>query len=493
MYRLVLYYLIILIVIAIIFGFFKILPYTPVSLIISALILVSFSMMTNWLYAKVFNAQTNTESAYITSLILVLLVTPVRSFSDIYFLIWVAILSEASKYILAIKNKHIFNPAAIAIVLTVFAANQSASWWVGNMYMMPFVMVGGLLIVRKIRREDMVNSFILVMVFTTILFTLFANQNILNQIKNIVLYSSIWFLGFVMLTEPQTTPPTKILQIIYGGMVGFLMAPQIHISTFYFSPALALVIGNLFVYFVSPKEKLILKLKEKIKLTDDIYDFVFDKPNHFNFHPGQYMEWTLGHKLVDSRGNRRYFTLASSPTEDTIRIGIKFRQQVTSFKRALLEMKPASEIIASQLCGDFTLPKDQNTKLVFIAGGIGITPFRSMLKYLIDNNEKRDIVLLCSNKFRDEIVYSDVFNQAENQLKIKIIYTLTDKSAVPSNWQGEVGRISEQMIIDQIRDYKKRLFYISGPHAMVEGFNGTLHKLGVKSSNIKSDYFPGFV
>jgi len=358
---------------------------------------------------------------------------------------------------------------------------------------MPFVVIGGLLIVRKIRREEMVNTFIMTMVITTLIFSLFVHQDLLNQIKNITLYSSIWFLGFVMLTEPLTTPSTKILQMIYGGIVGFLMVPQLHFGAIYFSPELALVLGNVFVYIVSPKEKLILKLKEKVKLSEDIYDFVFDKPKSFTFSPGQYMEWTLGHNEVDSSGNRRYFTLVSSPTEDTIRIGIKFRQHVTSYKRTLLQMEPNSEIIASQLAGDFTLPKDKNRKLVFIAGGIGITPFRSILKYLIDSNEKRDIILLYCNKFIEEIVYTEIFNEAQKQLKIKTIYTLTNERSIPLAWEGKIGRINRQMIIDEIPDYRDRLYYISGPHAMVEGFKGTLQKLGIKNGQIIKDYFPGFV
>jgi len=147
MYRLVLNYLIILLMVAVIYSVFDLLPYSPIALIVSILVLIWFSLLTEKVYSKVYNAQTNTESVYITALILVFLISPAQSINDIFFLMWVGILAEASKYILAINKKHIFNPAAIAIVLTSVAANQSASWWIGNMYMMPFVVIGGLLIV----------------------------------------------------------------------------------------------------------------------------------------------------------------------------------------------------------------------------------------------------------------------------------------------------------------------------------------------------------
>ena len=119
-----------------------------------------------------------------------------------------------------------------------------------------------------------------------------------------------------------------------------------------------------------------LRLKEKVQLAPDIYDFIFVPTRKFAFAPGQYMEWTLGHDEPDSRGNRRYFTLASSPTENTLRLGVKFYQQSSSFKSALLAMDQQSEIVAAQVAGDFVLPDDPRQKCVFIAGGIGITPFR---------------------------------------------------------------------------------------------------------------------
>src|SRR5258706_9040060 len=126
-----------------------------------------------------------------------------------------------------------------------------------------------------------------------------------------------------MLTEPLTTPPTSFLESLYGGMVGILFAP-IHIGLFFTSPEMALSIGNIFSYLVSPKQKLTLILHEKIKLTPDIYDFVFTTKSKLNFKPGEYLEWTLGQKHTDSRGNRRYFTISSSPSETDVRIGVKF-------------------------------------------------------------------------------------------------------------------------------------------------------------------------
>jgi Na+-transporting NADH:ubiquinone oxidoreductase subunit NqrB len=162
MYRLVLYYLVALVVVAGIFGALGILPYSPIALTFSVAVLIAVAFVTNELFAKVFKAQPNTESIYITALILALIISPVAptNLVGVSFLIWVAVLAMASKYILALNKKHIFNPAAFAVALTAFAIGQSATWWVGgNLPMMAFVVVGGLLITRKIRRFDLVLSF----------------------------------------------------------------------------------------------------------------------------------------------------------------------------------------------------------------------------------------------------------------------------------------------------------------------------------------------
>ena len=144
------------------------------------------------------------------------------------------------------------------------------------------------------------------------------------------------------------------------------------------------------------------------------------------------MEWTLEHDRPDSRGKRRYFTLASSPTEPSLRIGVKFAERGSTFKQALTAHAWQGEpIVAAQVAGDFTLPPDPRPKLAFIAGGIGITPFRSMVKYLTDRHEKRDIVLLYANRRAEEILYRHVFAAAQRAFRFRPVYVLSDASSAP--------------------------------------------------------------
>jgi ferredoxin-NADP reductase/Na+-translocating ferredoxin:NAD+ oxidoreductase RnfD subunit len=495
MYRLALYYLIGLLLVAFVLSLSGVLSYSPAGLVGTVVILCALCWGANTVFARVFKVPVNAESFWITALILALIITPIKSWGDTHYIIfigWAAILAMASKYILAINKKHIFNPAAFAVALTAFTLNQSASWWVGTSVMLPFVIIGGLLLVRKLQRWDLVLSFMLFAAATILLLSP-GQGGIVHIVWRIFASTPLVFFAFVMLTEPLTTPPTRVRRTWYGALTGLLFAPAVHIGSIYSTPELALLIGNVFSYVISPKVKYLLTLKDRIRTGRDTADFVFAPDQSAKFWPGQYLEWTLGHSKSDTRGNRRYFTIASSPTEPGIRLGVKFYPQPSSFKRALLAMKAGDTIIASQLAGEFVLPQDKNKKLVFIAGGIGITPFRSMIKYLIDARQRRDIVLLYSNKTVDEINYQSVFDTAEQNLGIKTVYTLTNQQAVPADWRGHTGILNADIIVHEVPDYQQRMFYISGPRGMVTAFEQTLKGMGIPRSQIKIDFFPGFV
>ena len=274
-------------------------------------------------------------------------------------------------------------------------------------------------------------------------------------------------------------------------MVGVLSAPQIHLGAFYITPELAMLVGNLFAYLVSPKTRLVLRLQEKIKLAPDVYDFIFAAPRPLAFAPGQYMEWTLGHHDADSRGNRRYFTLASAPTEPTLRLGVKFASRSSSFKRALLAMPPGKEIVAAQLAGDFVLPADPTQKCILIAGGVGITPFRSMLQYLLDTRQRRPITVFYVNRNYKDIVYRDVLDRARRELGIDTVYVVSNGQRAPLGLRGHVGRFTCDMVEAHVPDFRDCVFYLSGSRSMVESFRDQLRNLRVPAGQIKSDFFAG--
>ncbi len=493
MYRLVLYILIGLVGIATTLAYTHQLSFSPLALLLSTAFLVMMCWAANSLLAAIFQVPTSAESVYITALILALIFDPAKSFDNLPVLGWAAILAMSSKYVLALYNKHLFNPAAIAAVITAFALKESASWWIGTASMLPAVLIGGYFVVRKLREERIIGLFLAAALTTICVVSIMQKLSLVKELQQLLLASPLFFFATIMFTEPLTMPPTKKLRDIYALLVGVLFIPQLHVGPIYSTPELALVVGNLYSYGVSPKHKVLLKLRRKSTIAANIVDFVFKPSHRLAYQPGQYMEFTLAHSHADSRGNRRYFTLASSPTEENLRLGVRFYPEGSSFKQALSSINKYTNMLAGQVAGDFTLPKSSKQKLVFIAGGIGITPFRSMLKFLIDTRQSRDIAVFYVNKTMDEIAYTDVLTQAQKLLGTRVFYTLTDIETVPQNWRGLTGRINANMIGKLLPDYQERSFYLSGPPEMVRATEHLLKQIHVNPKQIKKDFFPGLV
>jgi ferredoxin-NADP reductase len=349
------------------------------------------------------------------------------------------------------------------------------------------VVIGGLMIVRKLRRFDLFFAFALVNLGVTVLTG--DPGDALASIKLALIDSPLLFLGFVMLTEPLTAPQGRLWRIAYGALVGALASPNVAIAGYYFTPEVALLVGNLLTLAVSPTGRVVLTLSHVERAAAGAYDFVFRADRQLAFAAGQYLEWTLPVDKPDGRGNRRYFTIASAPTEDEVRLGVKFAANGSAFKRVLADLRPGEQIVASQLAGNFTLPRNRRRKLCFIAGGIGITPFRSMLKDLLDRDERRDIVVLYGCGNAQEVAYAAVLEDAARRLGIPTRVAVLDPAgATPAM---HTGFIDEAMIRADVSDFAERTFYLSGPMPMVKGLQHTLRQMGVSPWHIRTDFFPG--
>ena len=477
MYRLMLYYLIFLVSVASILSFLKILPYNGLDILLEAVYLVAICWIANKVFSRLFKVKTNLESTYITALILTLIMGPNSPLDNYLPLAAAAVLAIASKYLIAPRKKHIFNPAGFGALAAGVLLGFGASWWVGSQEMFPFILVGGLLVLKKIRRFKMTGVFLLI----TLVISLMTSPS-LTGLKDLLLISPIIFFACVMLPEPLTSPYKSNYQLIYASLVAVLFNIYGRFLTAVpFPLELALLSGNVFSYMVTPAFNQLLELKEKKKLTHDVIAFQFEPMAKFDFKPGQYLEWTLSHPNPDSRGVRRFFTISSSPTEDFVMLTSKFYEKPSTFKQTLQKLEPGDEIGAAHLSGEFILPEDTEKKLVFIAGGIGVTPFRSMVKWLIDNREKRDIVLLFSNKTEQDQVFKDIFDAAK-ELGVRTVYVNTDKDEY----------IDEKMIKKEMPDWQERLFYVSGPQPMVLAMEEMFEDMGIQKSHIRVDYFPGY-
>ncbi len=158
----------------------------------------------------------------------------------------------------------------------------------------------------------------------------------------------------------------------------------------------------------------------------------------------------------------------------------------------MLDIDKDTPIVAAQLSGNFVMPHNKTKKLAFIAGGIGITPFRSMVKYLIDTDQKRTVSLLYAARTEADFAYTDIFETARQTIGLRTFYLVSDRSAAITSPNTIAGSITADTIRQAIPDYKERIFYISGTHHMVEAMQDALAELDVSHHNIKIDFFPGY-
>lgn len=499
MYRLLLYYLLSILALATIFSTVHIIHYNPLYIILSAVIFVIACYLINKILAVIFSAPANPESSIITALILALIIEPKPTGYSLLFILAASGLAMASKYLLTRYNQNIFNPAALAVFLTAIGPHQSANWWVGTASLAPFVFGFGVLVVRKIHREKMVGMFYLVAIGATIIFSLFGSTSLVTNVKFLILDSAVLFLGVVMLTEPYTSPNKPKNQLIYAAIVGLLLAPQFHIGHLYPSPEFALLVGNLLVVLIEPKVKLYLTLKRKYVINDNSVEFEFAPNRPLKYLPGQYMELTLPHERTDQRGSRRFLSLSSSPTEPYLKFAARFYDESSSFKASLIDIDQNTIITAGNLAGQFTLPEDTHYNLCFIAGGIGITPYKSMLQYIVDKNLPIKVSLIYLVPTIEDIAYKDFFDKLNNSYANIAVYYIVkqppkDKKDLAHHYFGlrlSRSNLGNFLPVKQANPHNL-MFYLSGSRSLVVSMREILFSANVSEANIKQDYFSGY-
>lgn len=218
----------------------------------------------------------------------------------------------------------------------------------------------------------------------------------------------------------------------------------------------------------------------------NIRTFWFKTEKPVRYTAGQYTQLKLPHKHPDDRGQKRWFTVSASPTDDMLSITTKFAGgKASSFKKALFSLPMGTQVNLDDPMGDFVLPKQKDRPLIFVAGGIGVTPMHSMIKWLVDQDEKRNIYLLYAANKLEDVAFRDLFEQAP------ITFDILLKDP-PKGWQGKVGELTADLILSLPGATDKALIYLSGPEPMIEKFYKELKEKGVDQRRLVTDDFPGY-
>lgn len=221
-------------------------------------------------------------------------------------------------------------------------------------------------------------------------------------------------------------------------------------------------------------------------VAQNITTFWFRAEQKPDYAAGQYIELYLPHANADSRGQKRWFTLSSSPSETLLAVTTKTAKSgSSSFKNNLLGLRPGDTAVISQPMGDFVLPKDSALPLLFLAAGVGITPVRSIVKWLSDQHQQRDLHVVYGLRDVSELAYKDLITGYTTNFN-----TIISSEAIAQNQRP--GRIDAKLLKKLVPDYISRLVYISGPERFVETLSKDLRMAGIPGGQLVLDFYHGY-
>ncbi|NEM92241.1 FAD-dependent oxidoreductase [Galbitalea soli] len=446
--------------------------------------------LSNRLFAAIVRVRPHSESSLITALILALLFYPALDPVTLGGVALASIVASASKYLLAVRGRHVFNPAATgAAVVALVLPSATPTWWVATPWLLPLVVIGGLVILHRTRHLALGGVFVLVATVGTVVILVQTGMTALPALTTALgSFPIVFFAGF-MLSEPLTLPPKRWQQLAVAAVVGVLFAAQFHVGVFVWSYALALLVGNALSFAVGQRRGIRLVLLGRKPLGGEAWEFSFRPIRPLRFEAGQYLELNLPHRGADVRGVRRTFSIASAPTDTGIvSIGLRVYERTSSFKRALMQLEPGATISATSVGGDFVLPADPAAPLLFVASGIGITPYVSQLRELAATGEKRDLVLVWANSSADDLPYGDALAAAGHRV---LLVAPHPPAVLPAHWEylGR-GGLTAELLTRAVPDAASRHAFLSGPPALVHALRPALRRAGVR--RVRTDYFSGY-
>jgi ferredoxin-NADP reductase len=233
---------------------------------------------------------------------------------------------------------------------------------------------------------------------------------------------------------------------------------------------------------------LTLRLLDQHHEAENVTSFRFEPEPPLSYQAGQYLRYTLPHPAPDSRGTTRNFTMASAPSEPFIMLATRLSSPGSTFKQALARLERGAAVTVSGPLGRFSYT-EYDTPAVFIAGGIGVTPFRSMLVELAAQQRNAQVTLLYANSTPD-IAFRGLLDElTQAHPELRTVYVVSHPTA---DWSGPVGHIDAAFINQHVSDLLHSVFYASGPQPMVEAVAQALAQCGVRQEQIKREIFPGY-
>jgi ferredoxin-NADP reductase len=234
------------------------------------------------------------------------------------------------------------------------------------------------------------------------------------------------------------------------------------------------------------------KLLNRVEVAEGTMAFYFEKPSRFDFKPGQSADLTLSNPPeTDSEGNTRTFSIASPPFENHLMFATRMRD--TAFKGSLKKVPLGTQVKIDPSMGSFTLHKNSGKAAVFMAGGIGITPFLSIVRQSDHDRLPHKLHLFYSNRRPEDAPFLDALQMLEKtNPNFQLVCTMTEISNSKKEWKGETGLINQEMLSRHLTNLQGPIYYIAGPPAMVAGLRKMLVAANVDEDDIRTEDFAGY-
>lgn len=504
MYRLVLFALATLAVIALVLSAIGVIVSPqPLEILASFVTLALVISAVDAAVQRVLRLPWRIESSLVTALILLFVLRPGLQPSALLGIALAGALASLSKYLIAWRGRHILNPAAFGAAVVSIAGSfgtfewlgTSASWWVGTPSLAIPVALLGLVVLWRTEKVRVVLAFVLVAVGVSVLRQLIQAQqfeidfDVATALSSALLQSPFLFLGAFMLSEPLTLPPRRWQQFTVAAAVGALAGWPISVGgLFTLGQERALLIGNLLAFAFALRGSVRLILERRESITPTAQELTFLARGRVRFLPGQYLELDVPHRRPDARGTRREFSIVSAPADlPTLRIAYKNgdQQHPSSYKRALAAAEPGAALAVTGTWGDFVLPRG-DAPVLMVAAGIGVTPFVSQLRQLQLTGRRRDVVLVYVAAEASELAFRDELVATGARV---VVFTRDEPADLPAHWTWAQGaRLDAESLERAVPDLPARHAFISGPPRLIADLAPALQK----AHSLTTDAFAGY-
>lgn len=451
-------------------------PFSPLDALVSFAVAGASTVAGTFAGAAVARVRARIDSTLVTALLVFLILTPSLEPAELAGIAVAGLAAGLSKFVLAWRGRHAFNPAALGVTVAWLTGLSTPGWWVGSAPMLWLVAILAVVVLYRTQTLLVGLLYVVIAVGGTLASLPASVWSFSPGMALALPFTSLpyVFLAGFMLSEPLTLPPRRWQRLLVAAVVGVcsFLVLALRVEVNFSPPQVALLVGNLLAFGFGARRALRFEVDGLREAGTGVMELALRPLAPVRFAPGQAIELAPSHTRADLRGQLRMLSIASAPEEAPLRVAFGVPgSRVSSAKRALLALRPGDRIDATRVLGDFTLPRSAEVPILLVAGGIGVTPFLSMLRANAAASVPRDIVLVYRASTERPAYVEEL--AAIGARVVPFFERRPDAAA----------------LLEAVPDLAARVAYVSGPPGMVAALTSMLRRAGVR--RVRRDVFSG--